>query len=384
MIPLLLALLLQGKPEKPRDESTPVVVAKDAKLPHLALDADGNAYVVFSRSGNIELAVSSDGGKSFAAPVIALNANGRDAGIANRGPRVCVDKSKRVYVSGPLCLAPPNAAPVNDLYYAASTDHGKTFSKAFMINDTAGAASDSVHGSAAGSGDFHVAWVDLKNGKRSLVYARFDASGKRSGKAVVVTGACCEYCPPALAVDGLGNASVAWREGGAKPTRQIFLSRIDPGSKSGGPPPVQLNSLDSGLTECPQDAPAAALTPDGKVLALAWMERRDVERDADVFWTYGPPGKLRPDTCCHDDRRYQQRRPTLAIDADGTVWCAWEDSRLTIQRVFFTWTKTEFNIPFDDPRDVPSSWPSLASGGGKVAIAYQLGKDVVFRVLSPK
>src|SRR5438045_5651862 len=165
MILLILAVLLQAKPQKPVDESTLVAVAKDAKLPHLALDVDGNAYVVFSRNGNIELAVSSDGGKSFSAPVSALNANGRDAGIANRGPRVCVDKSKRIYVSGPLCLAAPNAPPVNDLYYAVSTDRGKTFSKMFMINDTPGTASDSVHSAAAGPGDLQVAWIDLKDGK---------------------------------------------------------------------------------------------------------------------------------------------------------------------------------------------------------------------------
>jgi len=374
MIPLLLSILLQGKPEKPRDESTPVVVAKDAKLPHLALDADGNAYVVFSRNGNIEVAVSSDGGKSFSAPATARNANGRDIGIANRGPKICVDRSKRLYVSGPLCLAPPNAPLVNDLYYAVSSDRGKTFSKAFMINDTPGTASDSVHAAAAGPGDLQVAWVDLKDGKRSLLFARFDSGGKRVGKSSSITSRCCEYCPPAVAVDGSGNATIVWREGGGKETRQIFLTRSGVTS--------QLNSIDSGLTECPQDAPAATITSDGKLLALAWMERRDVERDADIFWTYGAPGKLKPETSCHDDRRYQQRRPTLAIDPDGTVWCAWEDSRLTLQRVFFTWTKTEFNIPFDDPKDVPSSWPSLASGGGKVAIVYQLGKDVVFRVLS--
>src|SRR6185503_1633141 len=116
--------------------------------------------------------------------------------------------------------------------------------------------------------------------------------------------------------------------------RQSFLSRSSDGGKSFSPA-VQLNSIDSGLTECPQDAPAAALTGDGKLIAAAWMERRDVERDADVFWTYGAPGKLKSDTSCHDDRRYQQRRPTIAIDGDGTVWCAWEDSRQTLQRVFF-------------------------------------------------
>jgi hypothetical protein len=387
MIPLILALLLQAKPERPVDASELVVVAKDAKLPSLALDADGNVYVAFSRNGNIELAVSSDGGKTFAPPVTGLNANGRDVGVANRGPRVSVDKSKRVYVSGPLS---PSGAPVNDLYFAVSNDRGKTFSKAFMINDAPGSAADSVHGAAAGPGDLHVAWVDLKNGKRSMLYARFDASGKRSGKIVPITGFCCEYCPPGLAVDAVGNPTVAWRESPRDPAaankeggRQIFLSRSSDGGKSFAQA-AQLNSIDSGLSECPQDAPAAAVLPDGKLVAAAWMERRDVERDADVFWTYGPPGKLRPDTSCHDDRRYQQRRPSVAIDADGIVWCAWEDSRQTTLRVFYTWSKTDFNVPLADPKDVPGSWPSLASNGSKVAIAYQLGKDVVFRVLASK
>jgi hypothetical protein len=379
MIPLLLALLLQAKTEKPVDESTLVIVAKDAKLPHLALDAEGNPFVAFTRGGNIELALSTDGGKSFSTPVVALNANGRDAGIANRGPRVAVDRSKRVYVSGPLS----RDGIVNDLFFAVSTDHGKTFSKAFRINDAAGSGSDAVHSAAAGPGDLHVAWVELRNEQRALMYARFDTAGKRNGKPLQLNGNCCEYCPPALAVDGLGNASVAWRQGGGKETRQIFLTRVTAGAKPDAAG-SQLNSIDSGITECPQDAPAAAVAPDGKLFAAAWMERRDVERDADIFWTWGPPGKMKQDSSCHDDRRYQQRRPTLAVDGDGAVWCAWEDSRQTIQRVFFTWSKTEFNVPLADPKDLPSYWPSLASNGGKVAVAYQLGKDVAFRVLATK
>src|SRR5205814_1358808 len=247
----------------------------------------------------------------------------------------------------------------------------------------AGSAGDSAHAIVAGAGDLHVCWIDTKASKRSLVYARFDASGKRVGKITPITGFCCEYCPPGLAVDAAGNPSVAWREGGGKETRQIFLSRSTDGGKSFAPA-TQLNSLDSGVTECPQDAPAAAAAPDGKLLAAAWMERRDVERDADVFWTFGAPGKLRQDASCHDDRRYQQRRPTLAIDANGLVWCAWEDSRQTIQRVFYTWSRTDFNVPLDDPKGVPSSWPSLASNGSVVAVAYQLGKDVAFRILIAK
>src|SRR2546422_11144282 len=96
---VIAACLLQVKPPAPTDDSILVKVADQARLPNLALDADGNAYVAFVHNGNIELATSTDGGKTFGAPVIALNANGKDPALANRGPRVSVDKQKRIYVS---------------------------------------------------------------------------------------------------------------------------------------------------------------------------------------------------------------------------------------------------------------------------------------------
>src|SRR5262245_24304480 len=150
MLALLLALALQGKPVAPKDESAFVKVAEEAKLPHLAFDSDGNAYVTFVRKGNIELAISTDGGKTFGAPVVVLNSGGKDGGILNRGSRVCIDRNKRVWVSGPL--APPNGPVVQDLYFAVSTDRGKTFSKPYMINEGTGTASHCVHSAAAGPG----------------------------------------------------------------------------------------------------------------------------------------------------------------------------------------------------------------------------------------
>lgn len=385
---LLVALLAQSKPPAPKDTSTLVRVADHAQLPHLVLDADGTAYIAFLRNGNVELAISTDGGKTFAPPVTALSANGQAAPAQNRGPRVSIDRQKRIYVSCPLALGTASNSFTNDLYYSVSTDKGKTFSKPFMINETAGSASESVHAAVAGAGDLHVAWLDTRGGKgRSLLYARFDPQGKRVGKIVPITGFACESCPPGMAIDPNGNPSIAWREGprepGAQGSRQIFLSRSTDAGKSFAPA-GQLNSIDSGLTECPHEAPALASSADGKLLAAAWMDRRDLEHDANIYWAFGPPGKFCRDTDCHDDRRFIQRRPTIAVDTDGTVWCAWEDGRLTIQRVFYTYNKIEANIPLGDGKEGPGSAPSLASGGGKVAVAYQLEDCVGYRLLATK
>jgi hypothetical protein len=365
MIALLLALLLQAKPEPPRDESVLVTVATEARLPNLAFDVEGNAYVAVVRNGNAELAISTDGGKTFGAPVLALDLKKKDIGIMNRGPRVAVDRAKRVYVSAPFD---------NGILLAVSGDRGKTFSKPTVIPDVP----DAVHATAAGAGDVHVAWVATTNNARSLLYARFDSAGKRVGKPLTVTGLTCEHCPPALAVDPAGNPVLAWRE--SKPPRAVYLSRSADGGKSFAPATL-LNSIVTGLTECPQEAPAAAFSPDGKTFGVAWMDRRDVERDADIYWSFGPPGKLSADTDCLDDRRYQQRRPAIAIDGDGAAWCAWEDGRLSGLRVFYTHSRTDLNIPLGDAKEGSGSWPSVAAAGGKVAIAYQLGKDVGFRIL---
>jgi hypothetical protein len=374
---LVLFLQVQNKPALPKDGSTLVKVADAAKVPSLAIDSDGNPYIAFSQNGNIFVSASADGGATFAAPVLALNCQGRDPAVPNRGPHVAVDNAKRVYVS----------APVNgDIVFSVSTDKGKTFGRILPVSEPK-TGEGAAHGAAAGPGDLHVAWIATREGKPpGLVYCRFGPDGKKPAKQnpVIVTPYPCEQCPPAVFVDGKGNPCVAWRESGhdekSKANRQIYIAYSSDGGRSFGPA-AQLNGVDSGLADCPQEPPALAGAADGKTIAAAWMDRRDLERDANIYWAFGPPGKFARDTDPHDDRRFIQRRPTLAVEPDGTVWCGWEDGRLSSQRVFFTNSKDPANVPLGDAKEGGAAAPCMAAGGGKIAIAYQSGETVGFRVL---
>lgn len=386
MLTLILAALLQvpAKPAPPRDASALVVVADKAKVPSLAIDADGNVYVAFSRGGNIEVAVSLDGGATFSAPVRALDCRGRDAALPYRPPRIAVDNQKRIYVSAPLSLAPPDAPVVNDIHFAVSADKGKTWKGPHLVSEPKTGV-ESAHAAAAGPADLHVAWLSTIGGTPpALVYSRFGADGKRGGKAVVVSKFPCERCPPAITVDGKGNPSVAWRESNhdaaSKENRQIFLATSTDGGRSFAPP-ARLNSIDSGVNACPTEGPALASTSDGKTLCAAWMDQRSLEKDPNIYWSFGPPGKLSRDTDPHDDRRYSQLRPTLAVEPDGTAWLAWEDTRLSTSRVFLTSTKDPANLPIGTDKEGGCFTPSLAAGGGKVGLAYQSGDNVAFRLL---
>src|ERR1041384_4148615 len=96
---LLVLLLLASVPPRA------TVIAGGAIQPHLAAAEDGTFFAVFIRNGSIECAASADKGKTWSAPVVAIDGKGKAVGGMQRGPRVAVDGKKTVYVTGPLCFA---------------------------------------------------------------------------------------------------------------------------------------------------------------------------------------------------------------------------------------------------------------------------------------
>lgn len=131
------------------------------------------------------------------------------------------------------------------------------------------------------------------------------------------------------------------------------------------------------------DAPAVAVTSDGKKIAVAWMDTRAGNRD--VQWTVGTGGRFAPETTVHDDTRNVQGHPSVVFDAEGTAWCAWEDARQgpNAQRIYAANSKTRRNIAVSGDSEGKAGYPSLASGGRAVAVAYEAGDSIAYRPLSP-
>lgn len=216
----LLLLLAQGDP---------VVVARDALQPHLAASEDGTFHAVFIRGGNIEYARSSDQGRTWSAPLIALDAKGKARGGLQRGPRVAVDGKGTVYVSAPLCFDAAELEkryPANDLYLAASSD-GTSFSAPLQVNDTPRKAPEALHWlAAAPNGDVFVAWLDMRNREKGqdLGWAKVTEQGRKIGKNQILPGPICECCAPGLTVDAKGAPVLIFRQGGVNANRAIFLA----------------------------------------------------------------------------------------------------------------------------------------------------------------
>ena len=130
------------------------------------------------------------------------------------------------------------------------------------------------------------------------------------------------------------------------------------------------------------DAPAVAVSNDGKKIAAAWMDMRGGSRD--VQWTVGTAGKFAPEATIHDDLKNVQGHPSLAFDAEGTAWCAWEDTRSgpNEQRIYAADSKSKKNAAVSTPAEGKCGYPSLSAGGGILGVAYESGAGVSFRVVS--
>lgn len=361
-----------------------VVIARDAIQPHLAAAEDGTLHAVFIRNGNIEVASSADRGKTWSAPAVAIDARGKAKGGMQRGPRIAVDAKKTVYVTAPLCFDEAEFAkryPTQDLYLAVSTDQGKVFSKPVQINEAAKKAPESLHWlAAAPGGDVFVAWLDMRQTEKAqdLAWVKISDQGRKVGKNQILTGPLCECCAPGLAVDAKGNPAIIYRESGKK-NRPIVLAGGAALSRV-----VRVNQAESRVDSCPMDAPAVAVSRDGKKTAVAWMDMRSGRNDRDVQWTIGTEGRFPPEATIHDVTAGTQGHPSLVFDGDGTAWCAWEDGRSgpNALRIYAADSKTRKNVPVSDESEGKCGYPSLVSAAGFVAAAYESNGGISFRLVS--
>lgn len=132
------------------------------------------------------------------------------------------------------------------------------------------------------------------------------------------------------------------------------------------------------------DAPSVAVSNDGKKMVVAWMDMRAGGGDRDVQWAIARGGKFAPETTVHDTKKGAQGHPSVAFDASGTAWCAWEDGRAGGNgiRIYATNSKKPENIQVSSAGEGRAGFPVLAAGAKDVGVVYEAGGAAVFRVLS--
>ncbi|MFJ1256700.1 sialidase family protein [Cupriavidus sp. CuC1] len=256
-----------------RVNNAPEQVAADHdSRPKVATGRDGEIFVTWTQplakpyTGFIRFARSTDGGKSFAAP-LTVHAN-RDE-ITHRFDAIAVDRAGRIFVSWidkrDVVAAEARKQPYAGaaIYYAVSTDHGATF-----------------------QGDYKIA----------------DQS--------------CECCRIAMSATPDGKMLALWRHVFPPNARDHALALL---SANGTPTRFQRATFDDWrIDACPHHGPGASVAPDG-TLHLVWFAVREGKPTVSVGrWKAGKLLAQRP----LDDPR-AQHADIVALD-DNEIAVAWK------------------------------------------------------------
>jgi len=241
--------------------SEAMTVSTTGKQPRVAVQGERVA-IAYAEGENILVAVSTDSGKTFAAPV-SVGDSPRVAVGMRRGPQVAMT-AQSIVVAG-------IKASSGNLVAWQSRDLGKTWVGPVTINDKDTSASEGLFSLAAGKGEtIWAVWLDLRYRVTQVEMARSLTGGatwtpnvafyKAPGKGV------CECCQPQVAADASGAVAVMWRNHLGE-ARDMWASWSENDGKSFNKP-AKLGSGTWNLNACPMDGGGVAISE--KMVQTVW------------------------------------------------------------------------------------------------------------------
>lgn len=303
----------------------PQAADSPSRTPQIAVS--GNVAALAYGSGkSIYVAVSTNLGKDFAAPVKVAEAPILPL-TRHRGPRITFSGETIVLtaVTGRTLATGPHAHGLpsdGDLFAWRSTDNGKTWSEPVRLNDVPSAAREGLHTLAAdGMGNVFAAWLDLRNeGTRLYGAWSRDHGATWSTNAKLyesADGTICQCCHPSAAFSAQGELAVMFRNalGGA---RDMYLLRTNGAGQSFGKA-QKMGENTWMLNACPMDGGGIAHA--GKRTVTVWR------RDLDVF--LAEPGK--PEVRLgkgHDVALAASESHTYALWVENSQLIAWVNGRI--------------------------------------------------------
>lgn len=236
--------------------------------PQLAATGD-QIYLVFGKGDVISVARSTDAGGTFGTPV-ALPVQGRLALGMRRGPRIAA--TPRAVLVAAVAGTRGGGAD-GDIQLFRSTDGGATWAQPVVINDVPGAAREGLHAMGAnGAGVVVIAWLDLRATGTRIYTATSRDHGATFAPDVLAyespSGTVCQCCHPSVAIDDRGRIAIMFRNS-LDGNRDMYVVRSSEGRTF--TPARRLGTESWALDACPMDGGSVTLAGD-EVLAT-W--RRD-------------------------------------------------------------------------------------------------------------
>lgn len=323
----------------------PAAPESSNRQPQLASQGD-TVGVTYGSGDSVYFAASTDAGKTFAPPV-RVSSRGKLSLGMHRGPRLAFTPAGLVISA---IVGEQGGGRDGDLMAWRSTDGGKSWSDPVRVNDIAGSAREGLHAMAFGGADtLFAAWLDLRN-KGTRVYGAVSKDGGASWSANRLvyespSGTVCPCCHPSVAIDAAGVVYVMFRNA-LEGSRDLYLARSSDGGKTFAP----AGKVGTGtwkLEGCPMDGGGLVVDPKGRV-STVWR------RDQTLFTTVAGD----PETSAGTGRD-----PSLAATTRGP-FSSWTEGR----SVMLKKPGAEKALLIDDD----GASPSMAGlSNGSVVVAWE-------------
>lgn len=237
-------------------------------------DAQGRLWLATVKDGHVVVSYSDDQGKTFGAPV-PVNAEAEFvAADGENRPKILVGGNGNIYVSYTRPLETPFSGNIR---FSRSTDGGKSFSAPVTVNDNLEPITHRFDAMGInGRGQIYIAWLDKRDaaaaGKKgekysgiAVYYAVSDDEGRSFGPNAKAADHTCECCRVAMAVDTDGYPVIAWRHIYDTNIRDHALLKLD-----GKAAPLRLSHENWNIAACPHHGPSLSIASDGTYHA-AWF-----------------------------------------------------------------------------------------------------------------
>jgi len=307
------------------------------KHPHATVAPNGDVVVVWglvSAVGEANIALLRLTGKGSLDPVRVNQKT--DSAVVGRqvGPRVGVTTSGEVFVSWV-----DRAADVSgDIVVARSSDGGRTFGSPVKVNDDTSSAGQEYHDLVVLPDDtLAVVWLDERDAapgypnQKQVYFARSFDGGRSFEENRRLTDSphgVCPCCRPSLATGPASeNATlhVVYRDRLGEDLR-VRVRSLRNGRTFGSV--VDVPSPPWKYQACPIDGPGLAVTGDD--LVVAWM---DGATGAPTLWAARGSATSPPDRpleklgkLATTESNVQAHRPSIVVDSNAGAVAAWEDT----------------------------------------------------------
>ncbi len=358
------------------------------------------------------VAVSRDGGRSFATPVRANDVIGTVRAATESGPRVAIGPPVTGKSDPVIVVVWSGREPASTIRRTRSVDGGRTFEPSVAIQgadmpgnrgwaslsvdeqgevrmawlDHRGAAATSGTGhqpgavAGAGGGHQHAGAARTADGKTGNAPAAAEAVTKAqqsglfffsgNGPARDLAKGVCYCCKTALAAGPGGVVAAAWRhvyEGNLRD--MAFVTSRDGGRTFGAPQRVSADGW--AIDGCPEDGPALALDRAGSV-HLTWptVVKNPAAHKA-VFYAVSADGVTVSPRVQVSPRNRSVAHPQIVVTRAGAPMVLWEGTAADRG----VWTSVRqpdgrFAAPVRVSGSVYASYPVAALSGTEVLVAW--------------